>query len=558
MGFFQNITEGGQTWAHRIRMFRQVIKMTLGTSLLFALLIYAILMAQIAPIYYQGAWYYLKATAVSAIADRIEVDPVFWEKVAHERKSAASNEISTGKVIHLTEKFSTHLGAEAIKNLVIAGKYAFTACGMLLLFFLVRGRSRKNKKHISGSKIVTNWVLKMKLILRRNASDIHIGSIPFVKNSETQHFLITGGTGSGKTNCLFHLLDQVREKKQKAVVIDTSGSFTQRFLRPGKDILLNPFDPQSAHWNPWIECSNKFDYEALAESFIPQSYAENENYWRQAARSLFSSLLQKLSDTQKISELIRWSLFEPLPELCQFVAGTKAAAHMDINSEKTAGSIRSVASAFLECIENLNDSPTPFSIRKWVENPQTDSWLFIHCTPAQRAAITPLVSSWIAIAIRSLINLPPDQQRRLWFFLDELQTLNKVRDLESLLTEGRKYGGCGVLALQGLSQLENIYGNHSTKTIIGNCSTKIIFSEQDPEIATRISKMFGEQELKETNEGISYGAHEVRDGVSLSTQTKKQPIVSPTAIQSLEKNTAFLRLPGNYPVTKIKLQLFGG
>ena len=43
--------------------------------------------------------------------------------------------------------------------------------------------------------------------------------------------------------------------------------------------------------------------------------------------------------TKRISDLVKWTLYEPLRELSGFVEGTKAAAHIDVNSEKTAGSV---------------------------------------------------------------------------------------------------------------------------------------------------------------------------------------------------------------------------
>jgi type IV secretory pathway TraG/TraD family ATPase VirD4 len=85
--------------------------------------------------------------------------------------------------------------------------------------------------------------------------------------------------------------------------------------------------------------------------------------------------------------------------------------------------------------------------------------------------------------------------------------------------------------------------------------TKIVFAEQDPQIAEIISKSFGEREIKEYQEGLSYGAHETRDGVSLSLQSKMLPLVSPTDIQSLKKNQAFIKLPRNMPISRIKLPL---
>src|SRR5262249_41157434 len=148
--------------------------------------------------------------------------------------------------------------------------------------------------------------------------------------------------------------------------------------------------------------------DSIAESFIPHSYSQHENYWRIAARALFSATLQKTAHLRKTSDLCRWLLFEPLPSLCHFVQGTKAGAHLDMGSEKTAGSIRSVATSFLECLEHIGDTIQPFSIRQWIQEEKNDSWLFLCCKPSQRTALTPLLSCWFSVAAMGLLQLSPD------------------------------------------------------------------------------------------------------------------------------------------------------
>lgn len=500
---------------------------------------------------YQGTWYFWKAQVTEGLVNKINVAPSFWEKAAHERSSSSSHSVSPKRVLNLSTPYASSMYTTLIQNIARASKISLFSLVGLMSFFLVRGRSSKGKKHLSGKKIISARTLARKLKFKRKASKVKIGSLPYVKGTETQHTLITGGTGSGKTNCLFHILSSVEKQNQRKIIIDTNGSFVNRYYRKDRDVLLSLSHSDSVDWNPWSECQNRFDYEALSESLIPSSYSDHENYWRQAAQSLFSSLLQKTGDTQKTSEIVRWMLFEPLSDLCQFVQGTKAAAHMDLSAEKTAGSIRSVASSFVDCLDLLQDSNNPFSITNWVKEGKEDSNLFIHCDPSQRAAAIPLISTWTSLAIRGILNLTPDLDRRIWLILDELPSLNKIKDLETFLSEGRKYGGCGILSLQSPAQLEAIYGRESTRTIIGNCATKIVFSEQDPEVASRISRAFGEKEVQQTQEGISYGAHQVRDGVSLSKQTRMVPVVSSTDIQSLKKNRAFVKLPGNYPITII-------
>lgn len=555
MGFVQTLTEGGQTWAHRVRMLKQVIKLAFGVSLCVGLAFFTIAMWKVPKTTYQGLWYYTKAQVLQHVASEIEVNGDFWAYAARERYSTISHRVQVKRAIAVTHAYANQFQEIFFLNLLSAFKIMTATTFITLLFFFFRGFIKKGKHHISGNRITNPTLLRIKLFFTRKKSKVNIGPLPLIKNSETQHILITGGTGSGKTNCLMHLLEGIRSRKQKAIIVDTTGAFVNRFYREGKDYILSPFSEESQEWHPWIECLDVFDYDSIAESFIPSSYNEYENYWRQSAQSVFSSLLQKLGDTHKTSELSNWMLYKPLEELSELLQGTKASAHMSMKSEKTSGSIRSVASSFLNCLDYLKDTKNSFSIREWVKSEDCDSWLFLHCTTGQRSAATPLMTTWISMGIKSLMNLNPDRKRRLWFILDEAASLNKVKDLEVIITEGRKFGGCTVLALQSPSQLEAIYGKNTTNIITGNCYTKIVFSEQDPEVAKRVSRCFGEREIWEYQEGLTYGAHEVRDGVSLSSQQKNIPVISASDIQSLKRNVSYVKLPEGYPIIKIKFPI---
>lgn len=555
MGIIHTFTEGGQIWSHRFRMFKQVTKITLSTSFLVGLAVFFFLLVSEPMQNFSGAWYYSKSYLLEQYVQKIDVDSEFWEQVSGHRYPKDSISIPLYQVKRAAEPYAKLFINNSQKALE---KSAFASNITLILsviFFLIYGFGSKSKKLVSGKKIVNPRLLALKLKVTLNASKIHIGSTHLVKGSENQHILITGGTGTGKTNCLHHILKQIRQLGQKAVIVDTTGAFVEKYYSQATDHILSPFHPNRVKWHPWAECENIVDYAGIAEAFIPHSNNEHDNYWRQASRTYYSSLLQKLSNNQKNSEIVKWIMYEPLDLVCQLLAGTKAASHMDPRSEKTASSVRSVASTYLECLENLDDTDTPFSVKNWIADPKETGWLFIQCSPSERSAVRPLLSAWISSAIRGLLSLQPDPNRRIWFVIDELPSLQKVKDIELLLTEGRKYGGCGVLSLQSPAQLESVYGRECSKVIIGNTLTKIVFSEQDPEIASRISNAFGEHETKERQEGISYGAHEARDGVNLSSHTTKAPLIPASLIMSLPNHTAYIKLPGNYPIVKQKLKI---
>lgn len=553
MSLFQRITEGGQLATHSVRMFKQVTKTSIIIAFFLWIMVFAYQMRDVDTYSLQNIWYYELSRMYKAFGVKtIPVNQRIKSNVNYDNRIIDMPVLSVMQMTKPHADRTYQILKIKFKRSVI---YALMPLSVLFAFFFYRGRQSSKKHHMKGNKLSSAWLLRKKLKWTFNASKITIGSLPLVKGTETQHILITGGTGSGKTNCLHHLLRSIRKEQQRAVIVDTTGILTECYYRPDKDLILNPLDLRGQPWHPWIECSDVTSYATLAESFIPQSLSESDNYWRTCARLVLSSLLEQSAQSSSNFALAEKILRKPLTELCNAVKGTKAASVIDIASEKTAASIRSVLSSFTSFFEFLPDTTNPFSIRKWIGNGTQDQWLFINCKPNQRAALNPLLTCWFSVAVRSMLELPPDFHRRMWFIIDELPTLNRIKDLEPLLTESRKYGGCAVLSLQSPAQLDAIYGHATTQTIMGNCGTKIVFAEQNPVNAEKISEIFGEQEIKEYQKGLSYGANDVRDGVNLNQQVRRQALITKTDIQFLSRNQAYIRLPDNYPIVRMKFPI---
>lgn len=549
------IAEGGQVWAHRVRMLRQVFKLALLISLILGVAYLFVGIKNVEPHVLPSLWYSAKARFAAAVGNgSITVDPSHWSQIDRYQSLPNPPVINSARALRVTQPHVESFLSWLVQRLWKTGGVAIVSFSGVLLLFLIRGGLSGKKEVVAGKKVVSVWKLRLSLKISRKASHLSLGRLPLVRGAETQHVLVTGGTGSGKTNCFHHLMPEIRRIGQRAVVVDTTGSFIERYYQPG-DIILHPTDKRGKPWHPWAECRDRFDRDSLCEGLIPVSTHDQENYWRSAARTLLSSLLEKLEKTPRTSNLTRWVLYKPLEDLCSYVQGTRAASVIDFASEKTSASVRSVAATFMECFDHLQDTEDSFSIRDWVLGEEDGSWLFLSCAPPQRSSFRPLIGCWASMVVRALLHHVPDFRRRLWLIIDELPTMHRIKDLESFLTEGRKYGGCGLFAVQSPAQLEVLYGRETSQILMGNCATKIVFSERDPEIARRISSAFGQYEVKEYQEGLSYGAHEMRDGVSLSKVSRQKPVVSATDIQSLKNNQAYVRLPGNYPVTKIKLNL---
>ena len=138
--------------------------------------------------------------------------------------------------------------------------------------------------------------------------------------------------------------------------------------------------------------------------------------------------------------------------------------------------------------------------------------------------------------------------------IDELPTLNRLRDLETFLQKAENMEAVQLwrckVRRKWMPFMDNQIPRQSLETV-----HKIVFAEQNPINAARIAEIFGEQEIKKYQKGLSYGANDIRDGVNLSQQVRQKPLITKTDIQFLKRNHAFIRLPENYPIVKVKMPI---
>ncbi|MCD8573650.1 MAG: type IV secretion system DNA-binding domain-containing protein [Gammaproteobacteria bacterium] len=92
-------------------------------------------------------------------------------------------------------------------------------------------------------------------------------------------------------------------------------------------------------------------------------------------------------------------------------------------------------------------------------------------------SLKPLITAWLDIAINGLLSLTEHPDRRIWFILDEVTTLQQLPYLKPALAEARKFGGCFVIGLQNKALLESLYGSKGASGILGFVKHKIIFLE---------------------------------------------------------------------------------
>lgn len=530
-----SFTQGGQTQIHKLRMLKQVIGTTFFLSFLAAFITF------VGYYLYRNHWSHILMIPFWGLAEFMESlrgvfkslngFTYFIDFSTHEIKQCSSSYfLNAGYIQRFFNYMNQHFILGAIYSVI-----AFCVTFVVSIFYFTRqGKKLKETKQTSGLEMMDLKGYQSACKKKKVKTRLIVDQIPIPYDAEVKHMMISGTTGSGKSNMMNHLLKAIRDRGDKAVIVDTTGGFVEKFYDPKKDVILNPFDARSTDWCLWSEPLRQvYEFEDMAESLIPPTL-HGDPFWVNASRQMVSEVLKHAKVHNKtLSEALEILMTKDLHLSKSFFNGTSVAALFSKEMEKTALSIRTTLATYLRCLFILKDNTYGFSIDQWVKDDSQRGFLFIHGVPKQRSQLRPLWSVWFNIAIKSIMDLNTDPNRRVWFIVDELASLNKLPCLDMALAEGRKYGACIVLGFQNLAQIQSLYGRDGSKSMSELMVSKFMFQAVDHENARMLSYMFGNREYVEAHENVSYGANEIRDGVNLSHQKRTEPLVSSEKLMQL-------------------------
>ena len=555
---------GGQTVFHGIRMWGQLFQ----AAMLFAAFTTVAVPAWNLWRSTSGAeWYAAGMVTLAETKLALGYDPESGQEIRFADGTVRSLAISDIAVsvpaLEARERILDELLASAWLGLKAGG-------GLIAVFLAVfwyRGVQLGRQKRIRGAELVTAAELRRRVQAPRarllgalpggaRFRPYRIAGIPYPERTETQHTIVSGTTGSGKTVLISDLVAQIRERGERCVIYDKMGSYTATFLDPARDVLMNPLDARAPRWSPFLEARGPRDFDMMAAALIPQQKDTVDPFWVTAARQLFSNgagVLRQKGETRN-RVLVEHLLKTDLTALAQAMEGTVAQSIVDPENPKTALSVRAMLTANLAAFEFLPDEGKPFSIREWVSDEDRQGFLFLTSRGDQHASLRGLISTWLEIAVNAMLSLAQEPDRRIWVILDELPTLHQVPSLQPGLAESRQFGGCFVLGVQVASALRDLYGRNGAETISGLCGTRVVLAAPDRDTAQWSADSLGRSEVEEVSEGFSYGANTIRDGVSLTPRRELRALALPSEIMRLENLSGYLKFPGPFPVASIRLK----
>jgi type IV secretory pathway TraG/TraD family ATPase VirD4 len=367
-----------------------------------------------------------------------------------------------------------------------------------------RRRRRDSNVHRRGALVADGRSMQRRTARRNRASPecLTLAGIAIPPADETKHFKLIGTTGTGKSTAIRELLGCAIARGDRAVFADPDAGYVGHFYdRYRGDIVLNPFEPQSAKWDLFAEIKDTFDVEQLARGLIPDTEDASAREWRGYARTFLAAILRRcrFSGAAHPGELWRLLTVASSDELRPIIAGTPAQPFLEPDNARMFGSIRSVASSAIAAFEYIGrQRGRLFSVREWVRARESRGMLFIPYRAGQIAALRSMIATWVYLAIFEAMSRSPHGDQRLWFVVDELDALGPIDGLKDALARLRKFGCRCVLGFQSVAQVSSTYGHGEAQTLVENCGNTLILrcsGSENGGTSQFASRLIGEREV---------------------------------------------------------------
>lgn len=361
--------------------------------------------------------------------------------------------------------------------------------------------------------------------------------IPLIPPIFSQHILLSGGIGSGKTNAINQIVKQLIDKrtsKDVVVIFDSKGDFLHKFgkMLPDKVVISNDQNA-TAVWNMFNEAL--IDYKTLGTKSIDENLMElagslfqtviekdvNNPFFTLAAKNIFYGLLKFLSnkhlsehiktgrvkinnkviyelsklDSSKIAELFNSpDQQKDLAQLIYYLGRMKADKDGKLSlseNDQGASVIATLRNVLIDIFKGKFAEVGDFSVRDFIRA-KGGRFLFIEYDLSQGRVLSPIYKVMIDMAIKE--SLCRDRSAgNVFFIIDEFRLLPKLDFMDAGVNLGRGLGAKFIVGIQNLKQIEAIYGEAEAKSILSGFVTNINFRTTDIETREYIKSLSGEQ-----------------------------------------------------------------
>lgn len=384
--------------------------------------------------------------------------------------------------------------------------------------------------------------------LGRDEPTVEWGGIPLPCKAGATHFLVAGGTGTGKTLVIHSLVKQVLtgglSSRLRALVYDAKRDSIPFLLGLGMEqnrvVIINPFDTRATAWDIAADVTDRKAAWEVSEILIPEDPNDRQPFFLRAARHLLCGVIIRLQELCPGA----WTLRDVMiamgsEEYLRGLLGQTESGRRILQSYNRPGTFQDVRSTLATRLKDLemvaaawHRTNTKISLKQWLSG---DTVLVLGNDVSLKAINQVLLTRIVELITIYTPEIDPTSASArvpsTWFVFDELPEIGRIDGLSSLLAMGRSKGTSVVIGFQEVAGVREVYGADLTHVITGQCANKAILRVDSEETAKWGSGVIGEVEVMEEETSTTAGP----DGTSTTTSERlmKREMVLPSEILAL-------------------------
>ena len=350
----------------------------------------------------------------------------------------------------------------------------------------------------------------------------------------SRHSLLIGGTGSGKTNLMFRIVDQTISRMREndiMVIFDSKGDYYKKFHNRALSLTVGnsaEYRVKSQRWNLFEELRADGDTREMcrlnameiARSLFAQRMSNTTNaFFPSAAQDVFCSLLVSIvrdaetdPDTRAHlynNDLIAYLQSSTPEELCAQLAAypdlQAAASYIEGYNEQSQGVLSEMYSVIRDLFIGVFAEKGSFSMRKFIRA-RGRKILFLEYDLSIGSVLTPVYRLLIDLALKEALS-QFNTSGNIFFFFDEFKLLPHMQHIDDAVNFGRSKGVKVFAGLQSIEQLYDLYGQSRGRSIAAGFSTVFAFHANDEATMKYVSGLYGKNllvtEVVGTNNAMS-------------------------------------------------------
>lgn len=329
----------------------------------------------------------------------------------------------------------------------------------------------------------------------------------------SQHLMLIGGIGSGKTNTFNQILQNIIPQlsaQDVMIIFDTKGDFYKEFYKPGDIVISNDSTACGPNGiNYWSIIEELLDQSTLKEDVIEISnalFAEklktagSNSFFPQAAKDIMSALLYHFairkdslkSDNFTISQTFNREGLEWYQKTLKTYVNYSAMLSYIPDDAK--GQALGVLAEMQQVARSLfvgNFAKRGnLSIRDLVRK-KGGKKIFIEYDIGIGGMLTPIYSLLFDLAIKEAL-CRTKSEGNVFFVCDEFKLLPNLKHIDDAVNFGRSLGIKFMIGVQNVDQIIEIYGENMAKNIFSGFLNQFYFKVGDNSTRNYIKERAGQ------------------------------------------------------------------